>query len=420
MALSVTAHRWACRPHRTQSVGVGKLTAPHRLPLLCLLTLLAGCPGPEPVAPPSDAVSLDGVELRLVVVDDPSLVAAAERLQGQWKTLTGSEFRVVSIGEAELAEADVLPGDAAICPSYLLGPLAQRKLIAALPEELPAKIGVRGKGNRFSDVFELVKLREAVWNAKVMAVPFGSPVLTCYYRADLLEQLGRRPPQTWTEYQELARLLAERSEFGVAASPWCGTIEPLAPGWAGLVLLARAAPYAKHDNNYSTLFDIETMEPLVSGPPLVRALEELVAAAEAGPQQPLDYDPAGVRTAFWQGRCGMALSWPTAAKGAVAAEVESAELPVGFAELPGSIEVYDVGRQTWDIRSQDDDPMGQDDDDPMGRSAAGHVPLLAVAGRLGVVARESKNGRAAFELLFWLSGDHSAGQVCSASPATTL
>ena len=64
---------------------------------------------------------------------------------------------------------------------------------------------------------------------------------------------------------------------------WCGTIEPLAPGWAGLVLLARAAPYAKHRDNYSALFDIETMEPLVAGPPFVQALEELVAAAKLGP-----------------------------------------------------------------------------------------------------------------------------------------
>ena len=427
MSPSTTDRSPARRPHRTQSVGVAArkgvspLPTPHsplptthsplptaHCPLptaLCLLLLLAGCPGSEPATQPSDKLPFEGVELRLAVVDDPDLAAAAERLQGEWKKLTGSEFQVLSIGEAELSATDKLPGDAVICPSHLLGPLAERKLIASLPEELSPKTRIPGEDDPFSDVFELVKLREAAWNGEVTAVPFGSPVLICYYRADLLDKLGRRPPQTWAEYQELARLLADHSDFAGDSPPWCGTIEPLAPGWAALTLLARAAPYAKHPSNYSTLFDIETMEPLVAGPPLVRALEELVAAAKAGPPEPLKYDPAAVRTAFWQGRCGMALSWPTAAKGGLSAKVESAKFQVGFAELPGSAEVYDVGRRTWDTRCEGD---------------GGHVPLLAVAGRLGVVTRQSKNGRAAFELLFWLSSDHSTGRVCSASPATTL
>ena len=101
---------------------------------------------------------------------------------------------------------------------------------------------------------------------------------------------------------------------GQGVRAWCGTIEPLAPGWAGDVLLARAAAYAKHRDNFSTLFDIETMEPLVAGPPFVQALEELVAAAKLGPADPLHYDPAAVRAAFWSGQCGMALTWPTAAQ----------------------------------------------------------------------------------------------------------
>ncbi len=143
---------------------------------------------------------------------------------------------------------------------------------------------------QWAGIFELLKLREAAWGDQVMAVPFGSPVFCCYYRADLLEKLGRHPPQTWAEYQDLAKLLVAQPTKsplplgeGQGVRAWSATIEPLAPGWAGLILLARAAPYAKHRDNYSALFDIETMEPLVAGPPMVQALEELVAAAKLGP-----------------------------------------------------------------------------------------------------------------------------------------
>lgn len=65
-------------------------------------------------------------------------------------------------------------------------------------------------------------------------MPLGSPVFCCYYRADLLEKLEklhRKPPQTWNEYEELARLLRVECEKTVAVK--YGTIEPLARGWAG-------------------------------------------------------------------------------------------------------------------------------------------------------------------------------------------
>jgi len=241
-------------------------------------------------------------------------------------------------------------------------------------------------------------------------VSFGSPLMVCYYRADLLEELQRRPPRTWTEYQQLAETLADRDVRGEAAdenTPWSGTVEPLGPGWAAVVLLARAAPYAKHRNNYSTLFDIRTMVALVSGEPFVRALEELSAAAKLGPADQLQLDPDTVRAAFWRGECGMALSWPTAAAGAGSSlPIDiGGNIEVGFCELPGSRDVYDVATQSWQRRTEDED---------------WHVPLLCVAGRLGVVSAEADHPAAALQLLSWLSGRHFSRQVCAASRATTL
>ena len=143
-----------------------------------------------------------------------------------------------------------------------------------------------------------------------MAVPLGSPVLTCCYRADLLAKLGRQPPQTWRNTRNWPNCSAGRKR---PPAVWYGAIEPLGPGWAGLTLLARAAPYAKHRDNFSALFDIKTMEPLVAGPPMVQGLEELVAAAKLGPADSLQYDPAAVRAELYRGHCGLAVCWPTAA-----------------------------------------------------------------------------------------------------------
>ncbi len=381
----------------------------HAGPLLGLIAavlVLAGCPSPEPEAPEPEA-PLAGTELRLTIVADPAMARSAERLRGEWNAQTGGRFSVAEATAEEVLAAASLPGDAVIVPSALLGPLAQRDGIAPVRPRTPsadpfaaqpsAQPSARAAAR--AAVFEALRRGEAVWGATAMGIPFGSPVLVCYYRADLLKQVDRRPPRTWEEYRTLACLLADANP---GAEVWHGAMEPLGPGWAGVVLLARAAPYAKHPANYSVWFDIQTMAPLIAGPPFVRALEELVEAAKLGPAESLEFDPDAVRRAFWSGRTAMALSWPTAA----AADVpRDAAFGAGFAELPGSGKVYNISRTRWDARPED---------------GCSYVPLLAIAGRLGVVSREAAHPGAAQELLAWLSGPEWSTTVSARSPTTTL
>ena len=382
--------------------------------IFCLALLLGGCTKPNAESKPQQVEQpLRGLKLRLAVVDDPALAAAIVRMQGEWNSQTGSELEVVETTEKELDAAKAMPADAVVCPSHLLGTLAERDWLAPVPQEIL-------RNAEWIGLFELLKLREVAWGRQTMAIPFGSPVFCCYYRADLLEKLGRRPPKTWDEYQELAELLAkpdlrsqpkEKNAAGKKPEPWCGALEPLAPGWAGLTLLAHAAPYLKHRNNYSALFRMETMEPQVAGPPMVLALKELVAAAKQSPVDLTRYDPAAVRAAFWRGQCGLALTWPSATgDGGRGAGDGETSLRVGVVELPGAKRAYNLNRRTWDKRASDEDTR---------------VPLLAIAGRLGVVSKnavgqEAANTLAAFQLLLWFSDSQRSPQVSSASPATTL
>jgi len=369
-----------------------------------LLALLTGCPRSRPADDSAAAkLPLEGVKLRLVVVDDPALAKAARKVRGEWRTQTGSTLEVAETTEDELLAAEGHDADAAICASYLLGALAQQDKLAEIPAGLRADTR-----QEWRDVFELARCHEVAWGSTILAIPFGSPVLVCYYRTDLLAQLGKTPPETWDEYQELAGLLADRSRLGRLAPPadaaWSGTVEPLAPGWAGLVLLARASSGVEHPDNYSTWFDIATMEPLVDGPPVVRALVQLVETAKYGPADPLGTDPAKARTSFWRGECGMALSWPTAA-GPESTEARSTKelVPTGIAELPGSREHYNVDRRRWEKRDQ---------------GAEVHVPLLGTSGRIGVVFRGAEP--AAAELLLWLSALRATPPPAARSPWTTL
>lgn len=372
-----------------------------------LLAVLVGCGADaanEHAANSERALPFEGVELKLLIADDAELAEAIGRLRGEWRGSTGSELELSQIAENELLDADSLDADAVIYPAYDLGVLVEREWLAPLP-----KSAATNEDLESGDVFEADKTHDASWGSTAYGVSFGSPVLVCMYRADLLRQLDRQPPRTWQEYQDLASLLADGEKLGLsgeAVQKWSGAIEPLAADWAGLTLLARAAAYAKHRNHYSALFDIETMSPLIAGPPFVRALDELAAASRLSPDSPRT-DAAGVCEAFFEGRCGLALTWPAArsAHENVDRDAQPEQFEIGFSELPGSSDVYNPKTRAWEKRRADEPPQ---------------VPLLGISGRIGSVSKSSQHDDAAWRLLAWLSGPKWGDRVATASRGTTV
>lgn len=364
--------------------------------LLAAALLPASCDWSAPTSRPK-AKSVQHVALKLAVVGDQAIAEAARPLKAEWQARTGGSFEVRTLKVDELAELKSLPDDAVIIPGEQLGGLAERGLIGPLVTDV-----LKGEELRWSDLFETLQLRQATWGGQPEAVPFGTPLVVCWYRPDIFKKLDRKPPATWAEYQQLAEHLARRENLGdavAADAAWSGTLEPLAGPWGGRLLLARAAAYAKHRDSYSTFFNIDTMEPLIAGPPFVRALAELAAAARLQSAERLD--PAGVRREFLAGRAAMGLTWPT---GAARTSEQPTETPVAFAELPGSEKVYSTATHRWEQRGRDEDP---------------HVCFVGMSGRLGAVSATSSYPEEALQLLGWLSA--SWGQrVSAASPDTTF
>jgi len=380
-----------------------------------LLAFFCGCPEADDGPTPSSKPSKPAAPVRLIVVDDKGLADAVDR---EWKARAEGEIKVRQMETKEILEHGdrPLPADAVIYPSGLIGELASRDLIVPIDDDVVNDRSVDSKEldrPRFArrDIFELIRQQDIVWGEKVYAVPLGSPTFVLFYRPDLLESLGERPPASWTEYQRLASRLAVRDSLGQLApsedAPWHGAIEPLAPGWAGQTLLARAAGYARHRNYLSTLFDLYSMEPLIASPPFVRALEELVAAAKLAPDEAATYSPTDVRRELLAGHCAMAITWPSHVGGHsdVAKSESRAPLPIEVVALPGSSEVYEPSDAEWQKR---EDPE------------AGHVTVMGIAGRLGSVTNSSRRPQAAQDMLLRLSGTEWSIAISPQSPATTL
>jgi multiple sugar transport system substrate-binding protein len=169
------------------------------------------------------------------------------------------------------------------------------------------------------------------------------------------------------------------------------------------VLLARAAAYAKHRNQFSALFQYSTMKPLIDGPAWMRALEDLRAVARFFPENATASSPNDARREILQGRYALAMTWPVRVEDQGAADVVQ-DSRFAFAELPGATSAYNYRSGAWEERTDEDQ---------------WRVALLGVSGRLGSVTRESRQAGEAANLLAWLSGDLST-QICPVSEHTTL
>ena len=85
------------------------------------------------------------------------------------------------------------------------------------------------------------------------------------------------------EYAASLDMFAEKpNAVGDDVKAWQPTAEPLATGWAARLLLARAAASALHRDQLSPLWNLDNFAPLITGPPWVRALEELAADNRRG------------------------------------------------------------------------------------------------------------------------------------------
>ena len=188
----------------------------------CVSLLLAGCPAPSDPEEAAENVPPASSSIKLAVVDDPALADAVMQLRGEWNAQAGFSYDVVQVSSEDILAGEALPADAVICPVHLLGALSEKGQLLPVPN-----IIMEGEQEEWSTIFDLLRAQEASWRGQTMAIPFGSPVLVCYYRADLLEELGRDPPTTWSEYHELAEVLADREKLGEAAgasdSPFSAT-----------------------------------------------------------------------------------------------------------------------------------------------------------------------------------------------------
>ncbi len=348
------------------------------LPVLLLVWSFAACaPRTKPTVVPSAKTEPDR-SLTAVVVDDPKL---GESLSRRWTSEGNGTLKVTNVTEDEFRKAKFAlqpEVDVVVFANRLFGDLVAEGQLLEI-DEAAGSLGINRENM-------LAHYRENLtrYGNQTLALPLGAPQTVLFYRADLLPE---KPPRTWAELTTF--LPAENSEVA-------GFLEPLSGLWAAHSLLARVAPAIRFRGRISTVFDLETVKPLITSEPFVRALTEMVDLHQK--LQTKEFlSPKEVFDRFVAGKAKMAITWPQPSE-----TVELLKFEIGVARLLSTAEWYDAAQEKWIKR-----------DENMQRN----IDYLGSEGRLVGVAKNTLRANEAIAFAVWLTGNQASQKLMPESQA---
>lgn len=308
---------------------------------LAVCLLLCGCPDSQPRGG-GDTVALPfkGQEVELLVPKALGLSATWEVLIQEWSSQTGAAVRWTEYSPKEEATfGKSLEPTSSSGGRIVLFSLPR---LSELDRHLAPLSLATGSDLDLKDLFKGLRERVVSRERFPIAVPLAAPALVCYYRRDLLRAAGLKQPTSWEDYQALVDSLEQWAPNRIA-------VEPLGPDHRAATFFARSLAFAKHPENYSVWFDLETGEPLVQTPGFVEALATAQRAWKRMPVSINEMTPADCRRAVIDGRAALALAFePSSTVEAALRAERAAGIEIGLCRLPGSRRVFNRNSNRWE------------------------------------------------------------------------
>lgn len=195
------------------------------------------------------------------------------------------------------------------------------------------------------------------WGENIYGWPMDGDTHALYYRSDLFgdpqeqaaftAQYGYdlKPPETLDQYLDIAEFFTRDTDGDGVLDFW-GTGSNLRREQVHWWFFAR---YFTLGGKY--FFDPETMEPLINGPPAVRALEYLIEASKPTRSPPgvLSWGFTELFAGFYEGRIAMSSPniWPDMAPMSEDPEKSRIQGKWGIDHVPGTYEIWDYEQEQW-------------------------------------------------------------------------
>jgi multiple sugar transport system substrate-binding protein len=302
-------------------------------------SVAAGSPSAPPVAA-SPGTKFAGVNVNILTFNGPQVAEPLQRRAPDWALLTGGHVNVVAVGFQTIYDKALLDAstgtnafDAYVFDPQWMGDFTGPGYLLDLTDRVnnDPQLNWQDIGPFFRDF-------NATYNGKVYTIPLDGDFHMVYYRKDLLEKDGLKPPATWDDYITVAQKYNGQDLNGDGQPDYgsCIAKKKGAQSYWWIISIAAGLLQGKGTND-GAFFDTTNMNPLF-GPneAMTKALEMYKKTKDVGPPDELNMDVGGSRGLFTTGRCALTMDWGdigTLAPGTFAQDKTGATITPGWKQV---------------------------------------------------------------------------------------
>jgi multiple sugar transport system substrate-binding protein len=350
-------------------------------------------------ATPVPAPSYKGTTVNIITFTGPQIAEPLQRRAPDFERLTGAKINVITVPFSDLYEkvlTDASTGTNSydayvfdpqwmvdfITPGYLLDLSDRVKADAALD---------------WSGIAPFFRDFSATYQGKVYTIPMDGDFQMVYYRKDIFDKNGDKPPETWDDYIALAQKYQGKDLTGKGTKDYGSCIAMKRSAQSYWMFMSIAASFFQSKGTgQGAFFNTANMQPLF-GPNdgMAAALNIYKTLSKLGPPNQLNMDVGDSRTAFVTGHCALSLDWGDI--GPLSVDPSQSKIPnaVGSVILPGTKQVLDWN--TGKLVACDATTC------PYAINGVNHAPYAAYGGWSCALNAKSKVADAAFAFCSYVS-----------------
>ncbi|MDQ0474728.1 ABC transporter substrate-binding protein [Labrys wisconsinensis] len=326
-------------------------------------------------AAPAGAGEFDGVTVN-VMTQTGAIQEPLQRRAPEFEKLTGAKINVIAVPFSDLYQkvlTDWASGtnsvDAAVfAPQWMVDYVAGGYL-----EEISGRIA-KDTAIQWNDIAPFFRDFSSSYGGKTYLVPLDGDFHMLYYRTDVFEKAGLKPPATWDEYLADAKKLNGMEIDGTKIYGSCIAKKRNAQSYWFVTDVVGSMTQSK-GTSQGTFFNTKDMTPLVDNEAFRKALDFLKESTQYGPPDELNLDVSDTRPLFTSGKCALNLDWGDVGVLAVDPATSKVIDKTGSVITPGSKEVLNWDTGKLEACTKDNCPHAID--------GVNHAPYAAFGGWSG-------------------------------------
>ncbi len=349
--------------------------------------------------PATAAGQFDGVTVN-VMTQTGAIQEPLQRRAPEFEKLTGAKINVIAVPFSDLYQkvlTDWASGtnsvDAAVfAPQWMVDYVAGGYL-----ENIGDRIA-KDPALQWDDIAPFFRNFSSSFGGKTYLVPLDGDFHMLYYRTDVFEKAGLKPPTTWDEYLADAKALNGKDFNGDGQKGYgsCIAKKRNAQSYWFVTDVVGSMSQAK-GTSQGTFFKTSDMTPLVDNDAFRKSLEFLKESGKYGPPDELNMDVSDTRPLFVSGKCALNLDWGDVGVLAIDPKTSKVIDKTGVAIMPGAKEVLDPDTGKLVACTKDTCPYAID--------GVNHAPYAAFGGWSGGINAKAaaKTKDAAYAFFSYLS-----------------